>query len=73
MGQINTKKIAILLILLVLVIYVVFRFLGRETSGISYRTAQVDRNDIISLARFVLGKGARKGVLAAKTSFSGTW
>jgi HlyD family secretion protein len=48
MGQINTKKIAILLILMVLAIYVVFRFLGRETTGISYRTAQVDRNDIIS-------------------------
>lgn len=50
MGLVNKNTIAAVVILLViLAIFAVPRFLGSDKSGISYKTAQVDRNDVISL------------------------
>ena len=49
MNLINKKTIAGLIIILILGIFIVPRFLGRKDSGITYRTAEVDRNNVISI------------------------
>lgn len=49
MGLLNKKTIsAAFVMLLILAIFAVLRFLGGGTSEITYKTVQVDRNDILS-------------------------
>ncbi len=49
MKWINKKTAAGLIVILLLGIFVVPRFLGGNDSRITYRTAEADRNDVISL------------------------
>ena len=49
MKWINKKTVAGLIVILLLGIFVVPRFLGGNDSRITYRTAEADRNDVISL------------------------
>lgn len=49
MSLINKKTIAGLIVILILGIFIVPRFLWRKGSGITYRTAEADRNDVISI------------------------
>ena len=49
MSLINKKTIAGLIIILILGFFLVPRFLARNDSGTTYRTAEADRNDVISL------------------------
>lgn len=49
MKWINKKTAAGLIVIVLLGIFVVPRFLGGNDSGITYRTAEADRNDVISL------------------------
>jgi HlyD family secretion protein len=49
MKLINKKTVAGLIVILLAGIYLVPRFLGGKDSGITYRTAEADRDDVISL------------------------
>ncbi len=49
MNWINKKTAAVLIVILLLGVFLVPRFLGGNNSPITYRTAEADRDDVISL------------------------